>query len=57
MKRIVREPPLNTLKVFSVVADYESISKAADHLNLTESAISRQIKNLEESLLIPLFTR
>ncbi|WP_137169544.1 LysR family transcriptional regulator [Marinomonas sp. FW-1] len=52
-----RTPPLNSLKVFSVVAKHESISKAALDLNLTESAVSRQIKNIEENLNFSLFTR
>lgn len=57
MKNGFRVPPLNSLKVFSVVANHESISKAATHLNLTESAVSRQIKNIEENLNLSLFIR
>ncbi|MEL0638767.1 LysR family transcriptional regulator [Marinomonas sp. TI.3.20] len=57
MKNGFRTPPLNSLKVFSVVANHESISKAAAHLNLTESAVSRQVKNIEENLNLSLFVR
>lgn len=50
-------PPLNTLVAFECVARYCSFSRAADELNLTQSAISRQILQLEEMLGCKLFTR
>jgi len=50
-------PPLNTLVAFECVARYCSFSRAADELNLTQSAISRQILQLEETLGCKLFTR
>jgi DNA-binding transcriptional LysR family regulator len=50
-------PPLNTLIAFECVARYCSFSRAADELNLTQSAISRQILQLEEMLGCKLFTR
>lgn len=53
----MRQPPLNSLKVFSVVAEHESIAKAAQVLHITESAVSRQVKNIEHSLDVELFTR
>lgn len=50
-------PPLNTLVAFECVARYCSFSRAADELNLTQSAISRQILQLEEMLGCKLFLR
>lgn len=50
-------PPLNTLIAFECVARYSSFSRAADELNLTQSAISRQIMQLEEMMGCKLFTR
>ncbi|MFZ4833867.1 LysR substrate-binding domain-containing protein [Rouxiella sp. Mn2063] len=50
-------PPLNTLVAFECVARYCSFSRAADELNLTQSAISRQILQLEEMLGCKLFQR
>lgn len=50
-------PPLNTLVAFECVARYCSFSRAADQLNLTQSAISRQILQLEEMLGCKLFQR
>jgi DNA-binding transcriptional LysR family regulator len=38
------------LKAFLMTAEYESFSKAADKLKIAQSAVSRQIKLLEESL-------
>jgi len=57
MNRTVRHPPLNSLKIFSVVADHESISKASKELCITEGAISKQIKNIEHTLELSLFIR
>ncbi|QLR03216.1 LysR substrate-binding domain-containing protein [Providencia rettgeri] len=50
-------PPLTSLRFFDVAARYESIIKAAQELHVTHSAISRQIKLLEEHLGILLFER
>jgi LysR family transcriptional regulator, glycine cleavage system transcriptional activator len=50
-------PPLNTLIAFECVARYGNISRAAEELNLTQSATSRQILQLEEMLGCKLFTR
>ncbi len=38
------------LKAFLMTAEYESFSKAAEKLKIAQSAVSRQIKLLEESL-------
>lgn len=50
-------PPLNCLKAFEAAARRLSFTKAADELNLTQAAISFQVRNLEESLGIALFVR
>lgn len=45
------------LRIFHVVADAGSFTHAGERLNLSQSAISRQISNLEAELGILLFTR
>jgi DNA-binding transcriptional LysR family regulator len=45
------------LKVFRVVADNLNYRRAADELNITQPAVTAQIKSLEESLGIALFDR
>ena len=50
-------PTLSTLQAFEAAARQLSFTKAADDLGITQSAISRQIKNLEEFLGIQLFER
>jgi len=45
------------LKVFHTVAEVSSFTKAATVLNLSQSAISRQIQSLEHELKIKLFER
>lgn len=48
---------LNAVRVFVTAASNGSISGAADELNVTASAVSHQIKNLEKSLGASLFVR
>lgn len=50
-------PPLNALKVFDVAARKLSFSKAAEELCVTQGAVSKQIKLLEDYLQIALFKR
>jgi DNA-binding transcriptional LysR family regulator len=45
------------LKIFHIVAKAGSFTNAAKDLNTSQSALSRQIKSLEDSLKISLFTR
>ena len=45
------------LRVFHAVADAGSLTHAGETLNLSQSAVSRQISALEESLGVPLFHR
>ena len=52
-----RLPPLNTLPDFEAAARHLSFTKAADELNLTHGAVSRQVKALEEALGVKLFRR
>ena len=50
-------PPLNSLKAFEAAARSNSFTIAADELLVSQGAISKQIKNLESYLGIPLFKR
>src|SRR5260370_40147718 len=52
-----RLPRLNALQIFETVARHRSFTRAADHLCLTQGAVSRQILTLEEDYGFPLFTR
>jgi LysR family glycine cleavage system transcriptional activator len=52
-----RLPPLNPLRAFEATARHQSVSKAASELNVTHSAVSHQIRALEESLHVRLFQR
>ena len=45
------------LRVFHAVAEAGSFTHAGDVLNLSQSAVSRQISALEEALQVPLFHR
>ena len=48
---------LRQLKYFIEVAEREHVSAAADHLHVAQSAVSRQIANLEDELGVQLFER
>ena len=50
-------PPLELLLAFEAAARLLSFTKAASELYLTQSAVSRQIQSLEESLRTKLFER
>ncbi len=50
-------PPLNPLRAFEASARTGSISKAAEELHVTPTAISRHVKTLEDYLDVPLFHR
>ncbi|WP_047285964.1 LysR substrate-binding domain-containing protein [Pseudomonas protegens] len=50
-------PSLNMLRVFEEVAHHRSFSQAAVVLNVTQGAVSRQIKQLEDYLGVALFSR
>ncbi len=48
---------LNSLKFFYFVAKYNSITKASKKLFVTQSAVSKPIYNIEESLNKQMFVR
>ncbi|HHB83476.1 MAG TPA: LysR family transcriptional regulator, partial [Devosia sp.] len=50
-------PSHSILRSFECAARQESFTKAAEELHLTQSAISRQVKELEEAIGISLFRR
>ena len=50
-------PPLNLIEGFEAAARHLSFTKAADELFLTQSAVSRKIKALEDRLGVALFER
>ncbi|WP_424928939.1 LysR family transcriptional regulator [Amaricoccus tamworthensis] len=50
-------PSLTSLRAFSVVGDCLSVTAAAGQLGVTQSAVSRQIRALEDSLDFRLFHR
>jgi LysR family glycine cleavage system transcriptional activator len=52
-----RLPPLNAIRAFEAAGRHLSFTKAADELNVTPAAISQQVRNLEDSLGVPLFRR
>ncbi|MES1937914.1 LysR family transcriptional regulator [Salinisphaera hydrothermalis] len=58
MNRLRRSlPPLASLMPFEAAARLESFTRAAVELHLTQAAISRQIRALEDDLGVALFTR
>ncbi len=52
-----RLPPLNALRVFEAAARHLSFTRAAEELNVTQAAVSHQIKGLEAHLELKLFRR
>lgn len=52
-----RLPSLNALRVFVAVARCGGVSRAAEELNLTHSAVSHQIRALQSELGITLFEK
>jgi LysR family transcriptional regulator, glycine cleavage system transcriptional activator len=52
-----RLPSLNGLRAFEAAARHLSFTQAASELNVTQTAISHQIRRLEEELGIRLFVR
>jgi len=56
-KGLPRLPSLDLLKGFEAAARLLSFTRAGEELHLTQSAVSRQIKELEEQLGVALFER
>jgi DNA-binding transcriptional LysR family regulator len=52
-----RLPPLEPLIAFEAAARLLSFTRAGEELNLSQAAISQQIRSLESSLQVKLFTR
>jgi LysR family transcriptional regulator, glycine cleavage system transcriptional activator len=50
-------PSLNGLRAFEAAARHMSFTRAADELNVTQTAVSHQIRRLEEQLQKRLFVR
>jgi LysR family transcriptional regulator, glycine cleavage system transcriptional activator len=57
MRKTHALPPLDLLVGFEAAARHLSFTRAAEELYLTQSAISRQIKELEDQLGVGLFER
>jgi DNA-binding transcriptional LysR family regulator len=54
---LVKMPSLRAVKSFVAAAKYQNFTRAAEALCVTQAAISRQIRELEESLGVTLFSR
>ncbi|MHB2139242.1 transcriptional regulator GcvA [Pseudomonas monsensis] len=54
---VARLPSLNGLRAFECAARYMSFTKAAAELHVTQTAISHQIRRLEDELGVTLFLR
>lgn len=52
-----RLPSLSSLRAFEAAARHESAKQAAQELSVTATAISHQVRGLEEALGVPLFLR
>jgi DNA-binding transcriptional LysR family regulator len=50
-------PDIGTLQAFEAAARHQNFSRAAEELNLTQSAVSRQIADLEQQTGLKLFER
>jgi LysR family glycine cleavage system transcriptional activator len=57
LKPRTRLPPLNALRAFDAIARHLTVVKAADELSVTPSAVSHQLRTLEDTLGVQLFTR
>ncbi|MCO6188097.1 LysR substrate-binding domain-containing protein [Rhizobium sp. L1K21] len=55
--KLSKQFPLNAMRVFEAVARHGSFTRAADELGMTQTAVSYQIKLLEENLGEQLFLR
>lgn len=48
---------LKHIRTFAAVARVGNLTRAAEHLHLTQPALSLQLKSFQEALDLPLFTR
>ncbi|HYD31667.1 MAG TPA: transcriptional regulator GcvA [Azospirillaceae bacterium] len=51
------QPSLSAVRAFEAAARLGSFTQAAEELRLTQSAVSRHVRTLEEWFAVPLFTR
>ncbi|WPB56918.1 LysR substrate-binding domain-containing protein [Xylophilus sp. GOD-11R] len=51
------QPPLQLLRAFSTVVRFGGVSRAAEALHLTQSAVSKQVQELERWVGVALFER
>ena len=56
-KILMKMPSLRAIKSFVAAAKYQSFTSAAESLCVTQAAISRQIRELEDALGVKLFNR
>src|ERR1700751_3848070 len=54
---VFKLPPLSSVRVFEMAARHGSFKKAAEELNITASAVSHAVQNLEDWLGVALFQR
>ena len=54
---IQRKSRLGALRTFETVARHASVTRAADELSVTPGAVSQQLRQLEASLQVDLFSR
>ncbi|WP_269915278.1 LysR family transcriptional regulator [Acinetobacter sp. HY1485] len=54
---MIEKLSLNALKYFYMIAQTGSVTNAAEKLCVTQSAVSKQLKNLEEMMNVQLFDR
>ena len=54
---LMKLPPLNSLRAFATVAEAGGYTFAAERLNVTQAAVSQQVKVLEKHLGVSLVTR
>ncbi|MDG2480164.1 MAG: LysR substrate-binding domain-containing protein [Alphaproteobacteria bacterium] len=58
MERLRRElPPTTALVAFEAAARYQNFTHAAEEMGISQAAVSRQIRNLEDNLGVLLFRR
>jgi LysR family transcriptional regulator, glycine cleavage system transcriptional activator len=50
-------PPMSAIRVFEAAARHQSFTRAAEELDMTQAAVSYQIKLLEDRVGVPLFMR